>query len=399
MVQNGARSRRIRVVHVNVSLNIGGAEKLLVEFARHADREQFELRFVTLGQRGALADDIDACGWPVTALEEPEGLRKWLVFRLAWHFRRGRADVVHTHNTKALFYGAPAARLVGVPAVLHTRHGQRFQSTRADDAVFRFLSRFADRVVCVSRDGARLSAQEGIAPRRIDTIWNGIDLEQFAYVGPQASGPAVMVGRLSAEKDVATLIHATALVIRELPTFQLHIAGDGDCLPNLRRLVSDLGIGNAVQFLGEIRTIPELLSRCSMMVMSSLTEGISLTLLEAMARGLPVVATRVGGNAEVVDDGKTGFLVPPQQPGHLAERVVYLLRRPDVLIAMGCRARERVEAHFQVATMVARYEALYRQLLGRRHASPLPNQRFSQPDPSKQRRLQPRAGHRSGPSA
>jgi glycosyltransferase involved in cell wall biosynthesis len=345
---------------------MGGAEKLLVEFARRADRQRFDLRFVTLGRRGSLAEEIEACGWPVTALNEPEGLRKWLVVRLAWLFRGWQVDVVHTHNTKAIFYGAPAARLAGVPAVVHTRHGQRYQASRSDNTVFRFLTRLVDRVVCVSQDSARLSATEGITRRQIATIWNGIDVGKFAYLGPSPGGPAVMVGRLSFEKDVATLIRATALIVPAEPAFQLAIAGDGECLADLKRLTVELGLAEHVQFLGEIRDIPGLLGRSSLLVLPSLTEGISLTLLEAMARGLPVVATRVGGNPEVVVDGETGYLVPPQQPAKLAERMLDLLRKPDRARQMGRQARARVEAHFQVSEMVARYEALYNDMLRRR---------------------------------
>jgi glycosyltransferase involved in cell wall biosynthesis len=365
-ISNGIAVRRLRVIHLNVSLHMGGAEKLLVEFAKHADRQRFDLRFVTLGRCGHLADEIEACGWPVTALNEPEGLRKWLVFRVAWLLHGWQADVVHTHNTKALFYGAPAARLARVPAVVHTRHGQRYQASRSDNAVFRFLTRLVDRVVCVSHDSARLSAAEGIAERRIATIWNGIDVARFAYVGPTPSGPAVMVGRLSFEKDVETLIRAAALIRQSEPGFQLAIAGDGDCLAELRQLATELGLGEQVQFLGEVRDIPALLARASMLVLPSLTEGISLTLLEAMARGLPVVATHVGGNPEVVVDGETGYLVPVQQPARLAERVLDLLRQPELARTMGHKARARVETHFRVADMVARYEALYNDILRRR---------------------------------
>jgi glycosyltransferase involved in cell wall biosynthesis len=357
---NGIAARRVRVVHMNMSHQMGGAEKLLVEFARHADREHFDLRFVSLGPRGLLANEIEACGWPVTALNQPEGLRKWLVLRLAWLLHGWKTDLVHTHDPKAIFYGAPAARLARLPAVVHTRHGQRYQASRTDNAVFRFLTCLVDRVVCVSHDSARLSAGEGVARRRIVTIWNGIDVAKFGYVGPTPGGPAVMVGRLSAEKDVGTLIRAVASVLQQEPEFQLALAGDGDCLADLRQLSADLGLGQQVQFLGEVRDIPGLLARASMLVLPSLTEGISLAVLEAMARGLPVVATRVGGNPELVVDGETGYLVPPQQPAWMAERMLDLIRQPELARTMGRRARDRVEANFRVADMVAKYEELYR---------------------------------------
>jgi glycosyltransferase involved in cell wall biosynthesis len=357
-------ARRLRVAHLSVSLTMGGAEKLLTEFGRHADRELFDLHFLSLGGEGVVAGEIADCGWPVTALNQPEGLRHGLVFHLGWLLRRWRADVLHTHNTKALFYGGPAARLAGVPAVVHTRHGQRFQASRLNTAVFRTLTRLADRVVCVSHDGAALSVAEGVAPIKVRTVWNGIDSGRFAYAGPRPGGPAVMVGRLSAEKDVATLIQAAALARQGFPGFRLRLAGEGKCMPELRRAAAGLGLDGSVDFLGEVYDVPGLLAESSLLVLPSLTEGISLTLLEAMARGLPVVATRVGGNPEVVADGETGFLVPAREPGRLAECMVRLLRDPVLSRAMGLRARQRVERDFEASRMVARYEALYRESLG-----------------------------------
>src|SRR5437762_2296225 len=115
---------RIQITHVASQLDMGGMEKLLVEFARHADRERFELRFVSLGAGGGLAPDIEACGWPVTALAQPTGVRAKLLLRLAWLFREWKTDVVHTHNSRPLIYASPAARMAGVSGVVHTRHGR-----------------------------------------------------------------------------------------------------------------------------------------------------------------------------------------------------------------------------------------------------------------------------------
>ncbi len=354
----GAGGRTLRVVHVVLQLDTGGMEKLLVEFARHADRGGFELRFVSLGSRGCLADDIEACGWPVMALEEPPGLRPGLVLRLARLFRRWGADVVHTHNTKPLIYAGPAARLAGARRVVHTRHGQRFGASRRATTLFRFAARMADRVVCVSDDSVRVSAGEGLVLSKLTRIWNGIDV-RFAYAGPRAGGPVVMVGRMSPEKDVATLLRAAAIAAREHSAFRLEIAGGGVCLPDLRRLVSDLGLGEHVTFLGEVQDIPSLLRRAGLFVLSSLTEGISMTLLEAMAVGLPVVATRVGGNPEVVVDGQTGLLVPPESPAELASAMLRLLHDPEGGHRMGRAGRLWVEQHFDIRRMVADYEALY----------------------------------------
>jgi glycosyltransferase involved in cell wall biosynthesis len=326
--KKNSSGRPMRVVHVSLGLNMGGMEKLLVEFARHADRQRFQLRFITLGPRGSLADDVEKCGWPVTALDEPPGLRPGLVLRLARLFRRWRIDIVHTHNTKPLLYGGPAARLAGVSRVIHTRHGQRFRAALRATAAFRLASRMVDHLVCVSHDSAVRSREEGIAAERIATIRNGIDVAQFAYAGPRASGP-------------------------------VEIVGDGPCRDELQRLAAELGLHEQVSFLGEVRDIPNLLARASLFVLPSLTEGISLTLLEAMARGLPVIATRVGGNSEVVVAGENGILVRPEAPADLARAIIGLLVNPSEGHRLGLAGRRRVEEHFDVRRMVAGYEALY----------------------------------------
>jgi glycosyltransferase involved in cell wall biosynthesis len=356
---------RISVAHVAAQLEMGGMEKLLVEFARHADREAFDLHFLSLGARGKLADDIEACGWNVTALNQSTGFRPALVLKLARLFRRLRVHVVHTHNTKPFVYACPAARLARVSKVIHTRHGQRYGASRRDTIVFRLLTRLADRVVCVSHDSANLSVKEGVAPDKLRTIWNGIDVACFNYVGPCAEGPAVMVSRLSPEKDVETLLRAAALAVREWPSFRLEIAGDGPCRPTLEQFARECNLENSVRFLGEIRDVPALLARASLFVLPSLTEGVSLTLLEAMARGLPVVATRVGGNPEVVIEGETGILVPAQDPAALARAMLMMQGNGENARNMGRAGRRRAEEHFDIRHMVSQYENQYRAGLAR----------------------------------
>ena len=334
-------------------------EKLLVEFARRTDRERFNLRFVSLGTRGILADEIEACGWPVTALNQKDGRRIGLAFRLARLFRQWRADVVHTHNSRPLLYGAPAARLAGVRRVIHTRHGQSYGASKADRRAFRLAAKFTDRLVCVSEDSAKLSLQEGISPERVVAVWNGIDISRFQYEGPCANGPIVAVGRVSSEKSFETLIQAVALVQRGHPQVHLEIAGDGPCMPELRKLADQLGVSDRIRFLGQVRDVAAILGRASLFALPSLTEGISLTLLEAMSRGLPVVATAVGGTPEAVADGETGVLVPPRSPAELAEAILQILKAPELGRRMGLAGRRRVEAHFEVRRMVAQYEGLY----------------------------------------
>jgi len=348
-----------RILHVTFGLDVGGQEKLLVEFARHSDPERLDLRFISLGSRGVLAQDIEGFGWPVTALGAASGLRPSLIVDLARFFCRWRPDVVHTHDERALFYAGPAAWATRVPRLIHTRHGRNFHSTPRQITIGRQLARLVDRYVCVSDDVKAQCVAEGIARSRLLTIKNGIDLERFAFSGSCPGGPIVAVARLSPEKDVANLIRAAAIVRRSDPDLRIEVAGDGQCLPELRRLVAELGLEGQVLLLGEVGDVAGLLARGRLFVLPSRSEGISLTLLEAMARGLPVVATRVGGTPEVVVDGETGLLVPPGDPAALADAVLRLQRDPEAGRRMGEAGRPRVERIFDVRRMVAEYEALY----------------------------------------
>ena len=161
--------RATNVAHVVLQLETGGLERLLVEFARCADRSRFAPEVVCMGGRGPLAGEIERLGIRVTALDLPGGVRPGAIIRLASHFRRERIDVVHTHNTKPLLYAGPAARLAGVGALIHTRHGQRHGSTARQNALFRLAARCADRVVCVSEDSRRCSLREGLRESRLAT--------------------------------------------------------------------------------------------------------------------------------------------------------------------------------------------------------------------------------------
>jgi glycosyltransferase involved in cell wall biosynthesis len=339
---------------------VGGQERLLVDFARHADRKRFDLIFVSLTSRGKLAQQIEDLGWPVFALEEPPGLRPSMVVRLASLFRRHECDVVHTHDAKPLLYGTLAVKLARLGRHIHTQHhGLLPQMTSRQRRLAAWAGCLTQAYVCVSRDAARHTAATGLPKRHVTTLPNGIDLERFAYHGPCPGGPAVTVARLSPEKDIANLLRAVALVLPAAPTFRLRIAGDGPLRAELMQLAATLGIEGHVAFLGEVGDIPALLNEASLFVLPSRTEGISLTLLEAMASGLPVVATRVGGNAEVVADGTTCLLVKAQDPADLARRLLELWNHPDEGRRLGMAGRRRVEAHHDVRTMVAEYERLY----------------------------------------
>jgi glycosyltransferase involved in cell wall biosynthesis len=351
---------RIRVAHVAPGLDVGGLEKLLVEIARHIDRRQFSLHFVSLGSRGTLADDIEALGWPVSALELPQGVRPRIVWKLAHFIRSRKIDILHTHDDRPLIYGAPAARLAGVPCI-HTKHyGVLPTNTRRRTFLTNLAARFVSDFVCVSGHSAESSQRGGVPAAKIRTIWNGIDLGRFPFSGPRADGPIITVARLSEEKGLNTLVQAAALVVKQKPETRFEIAGQGPLFASLQKLIADLQLGDHVNLLGEVRDVPALLERARLFVLPSRTEGISLTLLEAMSKGLPVVATRVGGNPEVVEADITGLLVPSQNPDDLASAILELLDDPTRARDMGEAGRRRALEQFDIRRMALQYEMLYR---------------------------------------
>lgn len=356
--------RPVRICHVSMTLRTGGLERLLVEFGRLANRDRYLLEFVSLTDAGPPADDLRALGVHVRSLGFPK-MGKWDVYRsLKKLFRDRSIDIVHTHNTYPHFYATLAAVSARVPVIVNTQHGRGCGNGWKDHLQFAVANHFADRVVGVSEDATTLCRQQNPASAgRMQRIWNGIDVGRFKFVGPSSNCTAISVGRLSSEKDFVTLVRAAAIVKQHVPAFRLQMVGDGAERPALEALVRELNIGDVVSFLGERRDVPALLAQAGFYVASSRTEGISLTILEAMSVGLPVVTTAVGGSPEIVEEGVTGHLAPPQDPAALADAIVRMCARRGEWQAIGLAGRNRVERHFNVRTMINGYEQLYEELI------------------------------------
>ena len=357
-------TRRLRLCHLSVGLATGGLERLLVDFARFHDGDQFEVTFAAMQNEGRPAQEIRELDCVVHALHGKGKGRLKILRELSELFRAEKIDIVHTHNAVPHFYGTLAARWAGVPVVVHTRHGQRFGHGWKSALQYRLAAYGVDRIVAVSDDAALLSCREDRLPAaKVQRIWNGIDMDRFNFRGPSTRPVAISVARLSREKDFPTLLHAVPQVIREIPEFRLQIVGDGAERPALEQLVHELNLSGCVELLGERSDIPELLAGAGFFVSSSRTEGVSLTLLEAMAVGLPILATTVGGNPEVVVDGVTGRLVPAADPQALAAGMIDMCKHATEWPTQGAMGRQRVADHFDIRRMLRDYEALYQQLM------------------------------------
>ncbi len=354
----------LRVVHVTFGLDIGGLECMLREIGEQTDPKRVQLFFVSLGATGPIGADLRRMGWPVVSLHRPAGFRPSLLFSLARLFHGVRAKAVHTHDARALIYGAPAARLARVKRVVHTQHGQNLHLSPRQLRLLQFAAKRTDHYVCVSRDAMRIASQQKIAPDRLATICNGIDVERLkrraaSLPACQEPGPLMTVSRLSPEKDISTLLKAVSLVKKQLPDIRLEIAGDGPSLTVLGKEVQQLQLEGEVRFLGFVNGSTEVLNRARIFVLPSTSEGLSLTLLEAMAVGVPAIATNVGGNPEIIEDGETGILVPPGDPKSLANAICKLWNNVEERRRLAEAAQIFVSHSFCVARMLEQYEQLY----------------------------------------
>lgn len=302
-----------------------------------------------------------------------------LVMALRRTFQRFRPDVVHTHAWGTLVEGVLAAALARVPVVVHGEHGT-MQTRWHQRLVQRVVWGRVDQVLSVSSVlASRLGREIGFDPERILTIRNGVDTDRFDPALRSASrlelglgGGEILigtVGRLVEVKNQALLVTAFAAVARERPEARLLLAGDGPLRGELLALARTLGVDAQLRLLGHRPDVERVLAALDVFVLSSHSEGLSNTILEAMASGVPVVATDVGGARELVVDGESGLLTPAGDAGALASAIGTLIGDADVRTGMACAARERALSEFSITRMIDAYTRLYERLADRTAAS------------------------------
>jgi L-malate glycosyltransferase len=358
------------------SLNVGGAEMLAARLARRL-RGTFRFVFACLDEVGPLGEELRAEGFPVHLLGRRPGLDWGCPLRLARLLRAERVDVVHAHQYTPFFYGL-AARLPGPRRpILFTEHGRHQPDYPRPKRMLanRLLLTRRDRVVGVGAAVRQaLIANEGLPARRVGVLYNGVDVDAFAAAADRAAarrelgaGPddfvLLQVARLDYLKDHATAVRTLARVAAQVPQARLVLVGDGPERPGIEALVRNLNLGDHVRLLGTRQDVGRLLPGGDVFLLTSVSEGIPVTVLEAMAAGLPVVATDVGGVAEVVKDGQTGLLAPPAEAEALARHVLRLAADPGGRGRMGLAGRERAFALFSEEQMLAAYDRLYRGML------------------------------------
>ena len=377
------QDKRPLIVHVIHHLVMGGMENGLVNLINRLPELHFRHAIVCIENDSDFRQRIARSDVEIIVLHRSQiGVWKLRVelFRL---FRRLRPAIVHTRNLSGLD-GLPPAWLAGIPCRIHGEHGRDVDDLRGDNrklAWLRALHRpFVTRYITVSKDLERyLINRVGVAAERITQIYNGVDTERFA---PDALKPIGVLpseflgenkivigalGRIQPVKDQATLLKAFAELKKTAPELTdkvyLALVGDGPLLAELRQLAQTLGIAEQVWAPGARNDTPAVYRSLDIFVQPSLAEGISNTVLEAMASGLPVVATAVGGNVELVEDGVTGRWFQPGDIGSLAKILAGYLADPGLRTAHADAARKTAVESFSLAAMAAKYQEVYESLL------------------------------------
>jgi len=361
-------------VHFVENLDRGGLERTVVDLIASQREAGHQCRVICLFKLGLLAKELLASGVRVDACGKRPGLDLRALRRARALIRQSPDAVLHTHNAMAHYYAVIASLGLPLKCRINTRHGMggRSKSGR-QEWIYRQSMRFTDYTVAVCEAARARFAAEGVAPRRgLLSVPNGIRLDRFkpasvagrqalaAELGwPEGSRIIGTVGRLQPVKDHALLLRAFAKVRMQVPEAVLAIVGDGPLRGALEAQAGQAGLSDAVRFLGDRHDVPRLLTGMDVFALSSVSEGYSIALLEACAAGLPIVATDVGGNREIVHDGINGRLVPAADVAALATALIALLRGGDQAARMGHAGQAWAQAEASFRTMAERYHGLY----------------------------------------
>lgn len=364
----------MRIVHVVESLDIGGLEHVVVALASAQAAQGHDVGIVCLWHPGALAPRAVAAGVGVTCADKRGGIDLRALARLRRLVTQRRPDVLHTHNPMPHYYAVAATLGRPIGCIVNTRHGMG--STRSGarlEQLYRLALHRTDHAVAVCRAARDRFVADGVIPaRQASVVPNGTDLARFAVRSADAAArlkaslgwpaDAIVfgtVGRLNEAKQQHLLLQALRRLLDLGVPAALVVVGDGPLRAALDELTHELALSPHVRLLGARSDVPDLLAAMDVFVLPSRTEGWSLALVEASAAGLPIIASRVGGNPEIVRDGETGLLVPPAEVDALAVAMAALAGDAGRRESFGRAARDWALREASLAAMCDRYAALY----------------------------------------
>lgn len=374
---------RPAVCHVVHALGVGGAEVLVDQMVRRMS-DEFHCIVAVLDEVGEIGERLRQDGFTVEHLNRQPGIDRGCAKRLQEFADREGALLLHAHQYTPFFQAMLSRGLLGRRPVIFTEHGRHFPDlpSRKRSLVNRLLLRSCDRLIgCGGAVRQALIDNEGLPESRVEVIYNGVDLKALGHPSPGARERirsefgwqpddfvAVLIARLHELKDHQTALRTVDRARHEIPGLRLLLAGDGDERQAIEQTVRELNLEQTVTLAGTRKDVPDLLAAADVFLLSSISEGIPLTVIEAMAARRPVVSTAVGGLPEIIEHGVTGFLSPARDVISLSDSLVSLFRDRQLRERMVELASRRAVEKFSLGSMLDRYRDVYRQVIGRRHS-------------------------------
>lgn len=367
-----AARRPVRVCLMIEQLALGGTQLWCLRLLQGLDRSRVEPLLCLLDGEDEFSRSLEPADCPVLRLGVQSLRRPWAfrqALRLAGFLRRHRVDVLQVHHADPTFFGLPAARLARTPRVVHTWYDLGHGLSPTYRRLTAFYSRFLDGAIanCQACQESCV-ALTGAASDTVAVLENGVDMTAFAHIAPLAPHPEPrpvvgMVANLLPIKNPELLVQAARLVLDTHSHAEFRIAGAGELQRPLERRIEELGLRDRFRLVGRVFDVPAFLGEMRIGVLCSRSEGLPHTVLEYMAAGRPSVVTAVGGNAEVIDDGVEGLVVPPDDAPALAAALRRLLDDPRQAAEMGAAARRRVQERYSQEAMLRRFEQYYEDLV------------------------------------
>ncbi len=364
--------RRKTILYLVETGEPGGAERVIANMISSINTEHYRVILGCSGDPSWLLSKVKECRVEVKHFKRNKVYDLKFLFDIWKTIRRENIDIIHSHMFTMNFYGTVAGTMARRPVIV-TIHDRVYDLRTAKRVrAYRIIGCLASRTVAVSEEIKEVLINKvGLSSRKVTLVQNGVNLDHYSdpksaftevkeVLGVPPTSPVVgIIGLFHPVKGHSFFLKAAFQIIREVPTTYFVMVGDGPLRQNLEALAQSLGIRGKVIFTGFRDEIPEILTAIDVCVVPSLSEGLSMALLESMAAGRPIVATRVGGNCEAIRDGKDGILIPPSDHIALAKSVVTLLRNKSLCNQLGQSARTTASERFSLKQMVESYETIY----------------------------------------
>ena len=367
--------KKIKLLHVVLEMDVGGLQRFVYEMSLLMHGEKYDIEVLCLNRLGSFADALIKKGIPVTLLQKNQTRTDFSYpWKLKKFLKEKHFDIIQMHSGTFL-YGSVAAKLAKTKAVVYTDHGRALEETRMCIMEEQFASRFVDKIIAVSNElKEHLINVVGLPQEKTGTIINGINVENFSvrekpeyllqeFNFKQEDKIIGTTGRLDDVKDHKTLIKSFQKVLEKTPNVYLMIVGEGHLKEELDVLVENKKLKDKIIFTGNRKDIPELLNLFDVFVLSSLSEGTSLSLLEAMASGLPAVVTNVGGNTALIKHEVNGLVVEPKNIEQISDSIIEILSDSDKYEKFRKNTLLHVHQNYSISSMIEKYEKEYNRIL------------------------------------